>query len=386
MALEIVFWVAAGLIVYAHLGYPLLLWALAAIFGEDDGNAGKGATGEIAGEPEGDLPRVSLIIPAYDEEEVIERKIANARALDYPAECLEIVVASDGSSDRTAELARAAGADRVLELHRGGKVAALNQAVRGSEGAILAFSDANSYWRRDALGRLVGRFADGRVGYACGQVRFEGGEGGNQEGLYWRYEMAVRSRETRLAGITAGNGAIYAVRREAYIELDPSRGQDIGFPFELTKRGWRAVYEPEAVAEEKMAPTVEGEFRRKRRMMWGLWDVMLRWGMLDPRGYGPAYALEIYSHRLLRYLTPWLHLVAFGVNIALLGRGWVYTATLAIQVAVLLAALLGRFVPALPFRIAYYYVTVTASIAVGLWDRLRARTVPIGWEKVEGTR
>ena len=126
--------------------------------------------------------------------------------------------------------------------------------------------------------------------------------------------------------------------------------------------------------------------RRKRRMMWGLWDVMLRWGMLDPRGYGPAYALEIYSHRLLRYLTPWLHLVAFGVNIALLGRGWVYTATLAIQVAVLLAALLGRFVPALPFRIAYYYVTVTASIAVGLWDRLRARTVPIGWEKVEGTR
>ena len=334
MALEIVFWVAAGLIVYAHLGYPLLLWALAAIFGEDDANAGKGATGEVAGE--GDLPRVSLIIPAYDEEEVIERKIANARALDYPAGCLEIVVASDGSSDRTAELARAAGADRVLELPRGGKVAALNQAVRGSEGAILAFSDANSYWRRDALGRLVGRFADGRVGYACGQVRFEGGEGGNQEGLYWRYEMAVRSRETRLAGITAGNGAIYAVRREAYIELDPSRGQDIGFPFELTKRGWRAVYEPEAVAEEKMAPTVEGEFRRKRRMMWGLWDVMLRWGMLDPRGYGPAYALEIYSHRLLRYLTPWLHLVAFGVNIALLGRGWVYTATLAIQVAVLL--------------------------------------------------
>ena len=120
----------------------------------------------------------------------------------------------------------------------------------------------------------------------------------------------------RLGGITAGNGGIYAVRREAYIELDPSRGQDIGFPFELTKRGWRAVYEPAAVAEEKMAPTVEGEFKRKRRMMWGLWDVMLKWGMLDPRGYGPAYALEIYSHRLLRYLTPWLHLIALAVNIA----------------------------------------------------------------------
>jgi cellulose synthase/poly-beta-1,6-N-acetylglucosamine synthase-like glycosyltransferase len=386
MVLEIVFWVAAGLIIYAHLGYPLLLWVLAAIFGEDGARGRDGRTLQVQGNAEGELPRVSLIIPAYDEEAVIERKIANARALDYPTDRLEVVVASDGSRDRTAALARKAGADQVMELPRGGKVAALNQAAAEANGAILAFSDANSYWRPDALRRLVSRFVDGRVGYVCGQVRFEGGEGGNQEGLYWRYEMAVRSRETRLAGITAGNGAIYAVRREAYIELDPSRGQDIGFPFELTKRGWRAVYEPGAVAEEKMAPTVEGEFRRKRRMMWGLWDVMLRWGMLDPRGYGPLYALEIYSHRLLRYLTPWLHLVVFGVNIALLGHGWVYTATLAIQLAVLLCALLGRFVPALPFRIAYYYVTVTASIAVGLWDRLRAGSVPIGWEKVEGTR
>jgi cellulose synthase/poly-beta-1,6-N-acetylglucosamine synthase-like glycosyltransferase len=327
-----------------------------------------------------------LIIPAYNEEEVIERKVANAKTLIYPRDRLEVIVVSDGSTDRTAELARAAGADLVLELPRGGKVAALNQAVRKASGEILAFSDANSYWRPDALRRLLVHFLDDEVGYVCGQVRFEGGEGGNQEGLYWRYEMAVRSMETRLGGITAGNGGIYAVRREAYIELDPSRGQDIGFPFELTKRGWRAVYEPEAIAEERMAPTVEGEFRRKRRMMWGLWDVMLRWGMLDPRGYGPAYALEIYSHRLLRYLTPWLHLIALGANAALLGSGTLYVVTFALQLSLLAAALLGRFLPALPFRIAYYYVTVTASIAVGLWDRLRAGRVPIGWEKVEGTR
>src|SRR3954447_235886 len=378
MALEIVFWVAAGLIVYAHLGYPLLLRVLVALFGERD------ATREMA-KPGNALPQVSLIIPAHDEELVIEYKIANARALDYPGE-LEVIVASDGSTDRTVELARSAGAEQVLDLPRGGKVAALNAAVQRARGQILVFSDANSYWRRDALRRLVERFADERVGYACGQVRFEGGEGGNQEGLYWRYELGVRSLETRLAGITAGNGGIYAVRREAYIELDPSRGQDIGFPFELTKRGWRAVYEPEAVAEEKMAPTVEGEFRRKRRMMWGLWDVMLRWGMLDPRGYGPAYALEIYSHRLLRYLTPWLHLVALAVNIPLLSHGWIYVVTMALQLGLLAAAALGRFIPVLPLRIAYYYVTVTASIAVGLWDRLRAGAVPIGWEKVEGTR
>jgi cellulose synthase/poly-beta-1,6-N-acetylglucosamine synthase-like glycosyltransferase len=376
MALEIVFWAAAGLIVYAHLGYPLLLGGLVALFGRRNEPPA----------PAGGLPSVSLIIPAHDEEAVIERKVANAKALDYPSDRVEVVVASDGSADRTVELARSAGADLVLELPRGGKVAALNRAVRDATGDILAFSDANSYWRPDALRRLVARFGDAEVGYACGQVRFAGGEGGNQEALYWRYEMAVRSLETRLAGITAGNGGIYAVRREAYIELDPSRGQDIGFPFELTKRGWRAVYEPEAIAEEKMAPTVEGEFRRKRRMMSGLWDVMLKWGMLDPRGYGPLYALEIYSHRLLRYLTPWLHLVALAANAALLSSGAVYIVTFALQLALLAGALLGRFLPALPFRIAYYYVTVTASIAVGLWDRLRAGRVPIGWEKVEGTR
>jgi cellulose synthase/poly-beta-1,6-N-acetylglucosamine synthase-like glycosyltransferase len=376
MVLEIVFWVASGLIVYAHLGYPVLLRGLVAVLGREEAT-------ETSSEQ---LPTVSLIIPAYDEELVIERKLANARALDYPADRLEIIVASDGSADRTAELARSAGADLVLELPRGGKVAALNGAVGRAKGEILAFSDANSFWRPDALRLLVARFADERVGYACGRVRYSGGEGGNQEGLYWRYEMAVRRMETRLAGITAGNGAIYAVRRGAYIDLDPSRGQDIGFPFELTKRGWRAVYEPAALAEERMVPTLEGEFRRKRRMMWGLWDVMLRWGMLDPRGYGPAYALEIYSHRLLRYLTPWLHLIAFGTNVALLSHGWIYVMTMAVQLAVLVGALLGRFIPALPFRIAYYYVIVTASIAVGLWDRLRAGAVPIGWEKVEGTR
>jgi cellulose synthase/poly-beta-1,6-N-acetylglucosamine synthase-like glycosyltransferase len=368
-------WGSLGLLAYAQAGYPLLLAALR-----------RARRPDAAAPLPGGEPRVSLIVAAHREGEVIAAKVADARRLDWPADRLEVIVACDGSPDDTPARARAAGADVVLELPWGGKVRAQDAAVDAASGELLAFSDANARWEPDALRALAGAFADPRVGYACGQVRFEGGEGGNQEGLYWRYEMAVRSMETRLAGITAGNGGIYAVRREAYIELDPSRGQDIGFPFELTKRGWRAVYEPAAVAEEKMAPTVEGEFRRKRRMMWGLWDVMLRWGMLDPRGYGPAYALEIYSHRLLRYLTPWLHLIVLAVNIPLLSHGWVYVATMALQLALLAGAALGRFIPVLPLRIAYYYVTVTASIAVGLWDRLRAGAVPVGWEKVEGTR
>ena len=378
MALEIIFWVSLGLIVYAHLGYPLCLIVLDRLTGSSRGSR------EPSTPP---APRkVSLIIAAYDEEAVIADKVANALALDYPRERLQVIVASDGSKDRTVEIASAAGADLVLDLPRGGKVAALNRAVAESDGEILAFSDANSVWKPDALRRLLRVFVDPTVGYVCGQVRFSGGDGGNQEGLYWRYEMAVREMESDLAGITAGNGGIYAVRREAYLDLHPSRGQDLSFPFELTKRGWRPLYEPSAVAEELMAPTVEGEFRRKRRMMWGVWDAMFGWGMLAPRGYSPLYYWEILSHRLCRYLTPWLHLIALGTNVALLGSGFVYSLAFAAQIGFLLLALIGWQTDFRPGKLAFYYLTVTSSIAAGAWDRIRAGKVPIGWEKVEGTR
>ena len=150
---------------------------------------------------------------------MIAAKVANALALDYPRERLQLIVASDGSTDATAERARAAGADLVLELPPGGKVAALNAAAERATGEILAFSDANSVWAPDALRRLVEPFADPAVGYVCGQVRFLDAGGDNLEGAYWRYEMAVREMESALAGVTAGNGAIYAVRRDAYMPL-----------------------------------------------------------------------------------------------------------------------------------------------------------------------
>ncbi len=136
--------------------------------------------------------------------------------------------------------------------------------------------------------------------------------GGNLEGAYWRYEMAVREMESALAGVTAGNGGIYAVRREAYVPLPPSGSHDLSFPFALAKRGLLSLYAPRARAEEKMVPTLEGEFARKRRMMVGLWDIVVGEGMLSPRGYSPLYAFELASHRLLRYLTPFLHLIAFA--------------------------------------------------------------------------
>jgi cellulose synthase/poly-beta-1,6-N-acetylglucosamine synthase-like glycosyltransferase len=372
--LEVVFWASLALIVYTHVGYPLLLWLIAGL--------GRTRAERLATD---EPPRVSLIVAAYDEEEVIADKIANALALDYPRELLELVVASDGSTDRTAEIARQAGADVVLELPRGGKIRTQDGGVEAASGDIVAFSDANSRLAPDALRLLVAPFADPRVGYVCGQVRFTREDGTNEEGAYWRYEMAVRSLESRLAGVTGGNGALYATRREAYIVVDPRMGHDLSFPFNMVKRGWRALYQPAARAEEKMVPSIEGEFRRKRRMMSHMWPIVLRGGMLSPRGYGPLYALQIGSHRVLRYLTPFLHAIVLGTNAALLGHGWVYAVTLALQLGLLAAAALAPLIPVRPLRLAYYYVLVTASPAAGLWDWLRSGT-PAGWEKAEGTR
>ncbi len=373
IAAKVAFWAATGLLAYTHLGYPILLAAL---------TRGRREPASASPDPP---PRVSLIIAAHDEAAVIGSKLANALALDYPRESLELIVASDGSADATVELARAAGADRVLDLGRVGKLEAQNAAVERASGELLAFSDANASWRRDALRELIAPFADPEVGYVCGQASFIDQGGGNQEGLYWRYELAIRARESLLAGVTAGNGAIYAVRRDAYVALGPASSHDLSFPFLLTKRGWRARYAPRAVAEEKMVATTEGEFDRKRRMMRGVYDEVVGDGMLSPRGYGLAYGFEIASHRVLRYASPLLHLVALATNIALLGEGLVYLVTLIAQLAVLAAAALAGAIPLRPLRLARYYVLTTASIAVGAWDRIRLGR-PGAWEKAEGTR
>jgi cellulose synthase/poly-beta-1,6-N-acetylglucosamine synthase-like glycosyltransferase len=380
IAVEVIFWISVGLLVFAQLGYPLLL----GIWGKLSRRRAQQPKLIIAG----DEPFVTLVIAAHREQSVIASRVANARQLDWPAERLEVIVACDGSPDETAAEARSAGADVVLELEWGGKVRAQDAAVAAADprSTVIAFSDANASWEPDALRVLVGELGLADVGYVCGQVRFSGADGStNQEGLYWRFEMWQRARESQLASVTGGNGAIYAVRRADYIEVDPVMGHDLSFPFNFVKRGRRALYAPSARASEKMVPTVEGEFARKRRMMSHAWPIVLRGGLLSPRGYPFSYAVMIYCHRGLRYVTPKLHIVTFVANLILIGQGTVYLVTLALQLLLLLAALLGAVIPFKPLLIARYYVLTTASIGAGLWDYLRHGT-PAGWAPPEGTR
>jgi cellulose synthase/poly-beta-1,6-N-acetylglucosamine synthase-like glycosyltransferase len=371
----IIFWLSLALLVYTHVGYVVLLAGLARVHPRRQAPAPART----------ELLEVSVVVAAYAEQDVIAARVANLLALDYPRERLEVIVACDGSPDETAARARAAGADIVLELPRGGKIRAQDAAVARARGEIVAFSDANTRWVPAALRALVAAFSDPRVGYVCGEVRLLSERGTNQEGLYWRYEMALRALESRVRSITAGNGAIYATRRDAYLVVDPIMGHDLSFPFNMVKQGRLAVFARDARASEKMVPSIEGEFARKRRMMSHTWPIVVRGGMLSPRGYDALYALMMFSHRVLRYGSGFLHVSLLLANLALLGHGWVYIVALGAQVAVLAAALLAGVIRHRLLLIARYYVLTTFSLLAGLWDWLTQGT-EAGWEPAEGTR
>jgi cellulose synthase/poly-beta-1,6-N-acetylglucosamine synthase-like glycosyltransferase len=365
LVVKIAFWGALAGLAWTHAGYPLAA-ATAARLRRRPVRKGEGA------------PHVSVIVAAVNEEDVIERRLENLLALEYPGEKLEIVVASDASTDRTDEIAKsfAPRVRLVRAPRRVGKVAAQNLAVRETDTDVVAFSDANATWAPDALRKLVRNFADPDVAYVFGRLNLQDVEGGNREGLYWRYETWLRAQESLLHSTTGGFGSIYAVRRRDYVEVDPRFGHDLALPYLMVQRGRRAVYEPDAHAFETPTPTNEAEYRRKVRMFEHCWLITLRGRML--RRLPPLYWIGIVSHRHLRYASGLLHLVALSTNVALLGEGRVYLVTLTAQLALLVAAALG-------VGVARYYVLVTWATVVALWNYLR-RGVPATWEAAEGTR
>jgi cellulose synthase/poly-beta-1,6-N-acetylglucosamine synthase-like glycosyltransferase len=370
--LKVLFWVSLGLLVWTHIGYALFAAVVARVRPRPVRKADV-------------TPNVSVIVAAHDEESVIERRLENLLAQDYPPESFDVVVASDGSADRTDGLVEAVAAREprvsLLRRPREGKVAAQNAAVRETKAEIVAFTDANALWAPDTLRALVRAFADVDVAYACGQLRLTANEG-SQEGLYWRYETWLRKQEAGLGSITAGNGAVYALRREDYVEH--RFGHDFGLPYQLVRRGRRAVYLPEAVAYEKPASAPEEEYRRKVRMFSRAWRHVLAGPIF--RGVGPLYAFELFSHRILRYASGLLHVVLLVTNVVLVRQGLVYELALSAQVVWLVLAVAGRFrIPIPGAKLAYYYFLVTWATVAGLVRYLRSG-VPVTWEKAEGKR
>lgn len=378
VVVQVVFWVALAGLLWTQALYSLFAATVARLRPRPVRKGGV-------------LPSVSVIVAAHDEQAVIERRVENLLGLDYPPELVEIVVASDGSSDRTDELIAAVAARiprvRLLRCPREGKVAAQNRAVRATTGEVIAFSDANARWEPDALRHLVANFADRAVAYVCGRLRLERADGTNREGVYWRFELWQRSSESAMGSITAGNGAIYAVRRADYIETDSQIGHDLGLPYRMAQRGRRAVYDPQAVAWEKPSRDSEDEYDRKIRMHAQVWRHLLSGDMLRGGwGGGGLYLLEIVSHRVLRYASGILHILLLVGSILLAGHGLVYTIVLAVQLAGLALALAGRLrLPVPGAALAYYYLLVTLATLIGLVRYVRGG-VPVVWEQAEGTR
>ena len=366
-----IFWAALFLVVYTYLIYPVLLWLLA---------AGRKMP-EYASLSE--WPTVSLIIAAHNEEAVLRAKLENALAMDYPAERLDILVVSDASTDGTDRIA-AEFAERGVRLHRqevrGGKTEAQNAGVRLARGQLLAFSDANSMYASKALKRLLAPFADERIGCVCGELQYANPDeqgAGKGEGLYWRYEQFLKRRESLLSSTLGANGAIYALRRELFVELRGDIISDFVAPLHAWRRGFRIAYEPTAVATEYSSTRFGDEFRRRRRIvsrsLYGLWTEA---GVLNPFAHF-FFAFQMFSHKLLRWLVPVWLLVVLAVNIPLATDEY-YGILLALQMAFYGLAALGLLLPerlgrCWLFYVPAYFTATNLGTLLGLLSFLRGR-------------
>jgi peptidoglycan/xylan/chitin deacetylase (PgdA/CDA1 family) len=283
---------------YIYIGYPLLL-ALAVRV--------RGARPVRRGDA---LPRVSLVISAYNEEEVIGRKLDNTLQLDYPRELLDVVVVSDASTDRTDEIASEYAARHGVVLarqsERAGKTAGLNRTVPTLRGDIVVFSDANAMYEAGALKMLVRNFGDPAVGCVTGQARYvEGSRTAADAGerTYWGYEIYLKTLETAIGSTVGGDGAIYAIRAHLWKPLPSSGINDFLNPLQIVDAGWRAVYEPEAICYEETAGTPAREYRRRVRIVSRSWQAVFQApGVLNPFHTG-WFAVSLVSHKMLRWLT-----------------------------------------------------------------------------------
>ena len=371
-----VFWASVGLVAYVYVGYPLLLFLVSRIWSRPVRKAPV-------------TPRVTMIIAAYNEEEAIAAKLENALALDYPPDRLEIIVASDGSTDSTNRIVaeRYAGRARLLALPRGGKTAAQNQAAAVATGEILVFSDATTMYDRGALAAMVASYADPGVGSVGGDVRYvTEGQAAASKGrqLYWNYEAAIRRWESRIFTVIGATGCIYSIRRSLYTPLDPAAISDYVQPAKALLRGFRSVVEDDAtcweVAESK---ELGDELRRRARVVLrGLRGLGYMPQVLDPIRH-PFLCFQVVSHRLLRYAVPLLMILAFASNAALLAAP-AYRVTFALQAAfygaALIALVLDRFHVRPPgLFIPLYFCLINLAPLVAVWSLLRGEKKVV-WE------
>lgn len=375
---EVAFWVALGAVAYAYVGYGALMRVLARV------RPRPVAAGQIR-------PFVSVVVTAYNEEEAVVRRIENLLAADYPLDRLEIIIASDGSTDRTVERASAVSPDvRVVAFPgRRGKPAMLNDVVPSARGDIVVLADARQRFERGAIAALVASFADPTVGAVSGELILlkEGETDPAVDGtaFYWDFEKQIRFAESRVDSTVGATGAIYAIRRELFTPIPPNTIlDDVVVPMSIARRGYRVLFEPAALAFDRRAASAQQEFGRKVRTIAGNFQMLAaeRW-LLNPLQNRLWW--QTLSHKVLRLLLPVCYAIVILSNLMLLDQAF-YRWTLAGGVLFVTAGAAALAVPAarrvLPvLSVPYGICFLTWATVVGFIRFLTGRQ-QVTWERV----
>jgi cellulose synthase/poly-beta-1,6-N-acetylglucosamine synthase-like glycosyltransferase len=369
------FWVCVSLILYTYLIYPGILFVWAKIKGLLQSEKMKTSRGFLA--DGSDLPSVTIVVSAYNEEAVLEKKIWNLSTLDYPTEKLEVLFGSDGSTDNTSAMLT-----RSLRSHfrfvdfqqRRGKAAVLNELIPQASGDIIVLSDANTIYSPDTIRMLVRHFSDPTVGAVCGELILEVNNktsGGLGEGSYWKYENRLKLMEDHIRSTVGATGGVYAIRKRLFTRLPIGKAVTDDFVVSLgvLKQGFKVAYDPQAIAREQSSNSVAGEFRRKVRIgaanFHGLSELF---PLLHPR-YG-FVAFVLWSRKITRWLVPLFLLGLFLCSLLLASESTLYFTVLIFEVIFLLSAIIGMICERMNFNIGlfglpYYFVAMNAALFVG---------------------
>ncbi len=379
--LKLIFWTGTAALFYTYLGYPALLAFLSRCVPERKTEGGC------------EDKRVTLVVAAYNEEKTIGQKMENALGLDYPDGLLDVLVVSDGSTDKTLDIARSYARRharvRLMDLPRGGKASAINAAMEVAEGEITIFSDANTELRRDAVKALVSHFSDDSIGCVCGRLIYRNPGGvvsGKGESFYWRYETALKIHESRLGYIAGANGAIYAIRKSLFKPLPPGTiNDDFLISMRIVAMGYRSVYEERALAYEDVAPSVKSEFKRHIRDGAGHYRAMKELlGLANP--LLGTRSLIYWSHRVLRWLAPFILFLLIFVNIILAGEPF-FRGLLMLQTGFYGAAIAGFISSGLirvPFimYVPFYFCNLNLALLLGFVKAVTGAQ-NAAWERTE---
>ena len=369
---KVIFFLSAGLIIYTYFGYPFILFILAGL---------KRKERAIRGNKNKALPMVSLLIAARNEEAAIAKRIENAILLDYPREKLEIIVISDSSTDNTDKIVRQYR-DKGIILHRSakwlGKIAAYKSAMKKVRGEIIVFSDATSSYNKDTIKKLVHNFSDKNVGCVCGQLKYINPDNsmiGTGEGFYWKYEVGIRKKENLLGGLVAVTGTIYALRKELYFNFPNELADDLIIPGMVRKKGYKTVFEPEAICIEETTTERKEEFpKRVRITIQNIRGLFYMKELLNPFRYG-IFSLELFSHKLLRMSAPLFLITAFISSVILAESSVVFRIFCILQAifyltAIIVAVLHGNLAKNKTISIPFYFCISNLAVLTGIGKAL----------------